>query len=95
MEQAEEQNVIAHKVLEDCTIYASHEMPLTYGAPVISDFGSARLGEPDHKHSGDVMPNYYRAPEIILGLDWDSKIDIWSTGVMVSNGLPETSKATH
>lgn len=58
-------------------------MPLTYGAPVISDFGAARLGEPEQKYSGDVMPGVYRAPEIILGMQWDSKIDVWSVGLMV------------
>lgn len=56
-------------------------MPLTYGAPVICDFGAARMG--DGKHHGDVMPGVYRAPEIIMGMEWDSKIDIWSVGVMV------------
>ncbi|SPO04717.1 uncharacterized protein DNG_07402 [Cephalotrichum gorgonifer] len=58
-------------------------MPITHGAPVISDFGAARLGEPGQKHSGDVMPGVYRTPEVILGMDWDSKIDIWSVGVMI------------
>ncbi len=30
------------------------------------------------------MPGIYRAPEVILGMDWDSKVDIWAIGVMVS-----------
>ena len=30
------------------------------------------------------MPGIYRAPEIVLGMDWDSKVDIWAVGVMVS-----------
>ena len=30
------------------------------------------------------MPEMYRAPEVILDTEWDSKIDIWSVGVMVS-----------
>ncbi|KAK7420435.1 hypothetical protein QQZ08_010422 [Neonectria magnoliae] len=29
------------------------------------------------------MPDFYRAPEVILGMGWDSKIDIWSMGVMI------------
>lgn len=87
MENAEAQNAVLHKVLAERTIYTSHKMPLTYGAPVISDFGAARLGNPGQKHSGDVMPGVYRAPEIILGLDWDSKIDIWCVGLMVSIAL--------
>ena len=48
---------------------------------MICDYGTAVIGE---KHTGDVMPGVYRAPEIILGMEWDSKIDIWSVGVMVS-----------
>jgi hypothetical protein len=30
------------------------------------------------------MPGIYRAPEVILEMDWDSKVDIWAIGVMVS-----------
>ena len=58
-------------------------MPITSAPLAISDFGSARLGDPGQRYSGDVMPGVYRAPEIIAGMDWDSKIDIWSIGVMV------------
>lgn len=83
IETLEHNSPLPRKLLEDRVIYTSHEMPLTYGAPVISDFGAARLGEPDQKHSGDVMPGVYRAPEIIFGMPWDSKIDVWSVGLMV------------
>lgn len=31
------------------------------------------------------MPDIYRAPEVILGMKWHNKIDIWNVGVMVSN----------
>lgn len=60
-------------------------MPITNGAPVICDFGAARMGE---KHTGDVMLGVYRAPEVIMGTDWDTKIDIWAVGVMVRNLIP-------
>lgn len=66
-------------------------MPTTYKAPVITDFGAARLGLPGKKHSGDVMPAQFRAPEIIAGMEWDSKIDTWSIGVMVSFHLTASS----
>lgn len=74
------------KVLPDRCIYLSYEVGLTHGPAVITDFGAARLGNPeeDEKHTGDVMPGPYRAPEIIMGAEWDSKIDMWSLGVMVS-----------
>ena len=30
------------------------------------------------------MSGIYRAPEVILDMGWDNKVDIWSIGVMVS-----------
>ena len=55
-------------------------MPITRGPAILSDFGAARKGE---RFSGDVMPGVYRAPEIIMGMEWDCKVDIWSIGLMV------------
>lgn len=55
---------------------------MTEGEPVISDLGSARFGQ--DQYQGDIMPLVYRAPEVILGMKWSSKVDIWSIGVMVS-----------
>ncbi|KAJ4386535.1 hypothetical protein N0V93_009432 [Gnomoniopsis smithogilvyi] len=83
IEQKELQTPSPRKVLDDRVIHLSYTMPITHGAPVITDFGAARLGDPGQKHRGDVMPGVYRAPEVILGMEWDSKIDIWSVGVMV------------
>ncbi|KAB8356544.1 hypothetical protein FH972_024127 [Carpinus fangiana] len=82
IEQAERDEPCARKILPDRTIYLSRDVPITSGSPVIVDFGCARIRE---SHSGDVMPGVYRAPEIILGMDWDFKIDIWSIGVMIWN----------
>ena len=73
---------IARKVLSDRHIYYSRPMPVNAGLPVLSDLGEARIGS--HKHSGDIMPGIYRAPEVILDMDWDEKVDIWSIGVTVS-----------
>lgn len=89
IEQEEIQNPSPRKVLADRVIHLSYTMPITHGAPVITDFGAARLGDPGQKHHGDVMPGVYRAPEVILGMEWDSKIDIWSVGVMVSKAFSE------
>jgi serine/threonine protein kinase len=98
VEQAELENPSPRKVLADRVIHLSYTMPITYGEPVISDFGAARSGEPGQKHSGDVMPGVHRAPEIIVGIEWDSKIDIWSVGVMVCRAtlqiFPVTSSLT-
>ena len=67
-------------------------MPLVDGVAILTDFGSARMGE--GKHREDVMPEVYRAPEAILDMEWDSKIDIWSIGVMVSYKFPLLESAT-
>lgn len=81
MEKDEVARPVARKVLADRTIYCSRPMPLCTGPPVLSDLGEARLGF--KKHSGDIMPGIYRAPEVILEMDWDQKVDIWSVGNMV------------
>ncbi|KAI5203990.1 protein kinase [Aureobasidium subglaciale] len=83
IEELETESPSPRKILSDRNIYLSYKMPITYGAPMISDFGSALLGVPGQKFSGDVMPGVYRAPEIILGMQWDSKIDIWSIALMI------------
>ncbi|RMY83670.1 hypothetical protein D0862_11640 [Hortaea werneckii] len=89
VEQAELAEPSPRKLLEDRTIHLSYEMPTTYNPPVITDFGAARLGDPGQKHSGDVMPGVFRAPEVIAGMEWDSQIDIWSIGVMIWNLLED------
>jgi serine/threonine protein kinase len=70
-------------VLANRTIHLSYTMPMTYGQAVITDFGAARLGEEGQKHTGDVMPGVFRAPEIIAGMECDSNVDIWSVGLLV------------
>ncbi|EFE37763.1 hypothetical protein TRV_07602 [Trichophyton verrucosum HKI 0517] len=78
IEDGEANQPIARKVLDDRTIYVSQPMPINTGLPVLCDFGEARIGD---KHKGDVMPGIYRAPEVILDMEWDSKVDIWAAGL--------------
>lgn len=73
---------IRAKILSDRTIYNSRSIPFSTGKLVLCDLGEARAGT--QKHSGDIMPDIYRAPEVILGMGWDCKVDIWAIGVMVS-----------
>ncbi|KAJ5223776.1 kinase domain-containing protein [Penicillium chermesinum] len=80
IEEDEMKRPIARKVLADRHIYYSRPMPVSTGLPVLSDLGEARAG--NHKHRGDIMPGIYRAPEVVLNMDWDCKVDIWSIGVM-------------
>ncbi|KAJ5569564.1 kinase-like protein [Penicillium hispanicum] len=51
-----------------------------YGMPILSDFGDARIGD---VHEGLIQPDIYRAPEVILGKKWTSKVDIWNVGTLV------------
>ncbi|KAF1825216.1 protein kinase [Dissoconium aciculare CBS 342.82] len=83
MEKEHHENLKRRLKSGERIIYRSQAMPITSGAPVISDFGAAYIGLPDQKFEGDIMPNFYRAPEVILGMPWDSKVDIWSIGVMI------------
>jgi serine/threonine protein kinase len=78
-----------YKIRGDYTIHVSTQSDLLdeAGLPIISDFGEAHLGEPPFCE--EVMPDLYRAPEIILGIAWDNKIDIWSFGLMVQ--MPQQS----
>ncbi|KAH0284078.1 kinase-like protein [Aureobasidium namibiae CBS 147.97] len=64
------------KELPDRIIYASQPMPLTKGLPFLTDFSEARFGS--SMHTGIIMPNVYRAPEVILGMEWSYPVDIWS-----------------
>jgi len=80
--QEEIEQPFARMVRPDRTIYISRLMPVSPGQLVLCDFGEARLGS--HKHVGDIMPRIMRALEVILGMDWNFKVDIWALGVMVS-----------
>ncbi|KAL1845540.1 hypothetical protein Daus18300_014503 [Diaporthe australafricana] len=59
----------------------SRPVPQTNGQLVLSDLGSAKFGQ--ETFTGDMMPDVYRAPEVILGMEWSSKVDLWSVGVMI------------
>ncbi|KAK6004806.1 hypothetical protein QM012_008668 [Aureobasidium pullulans] len=69
-------NFMPRKELPDRSIYVSQQMPLTKGLPSLTDFSEARCGK--SLQSGLIMPNVYRAPEVILGMAWGYPVDIWS-----------------
>lgn len=65
------------------TIYEQNLLLLKPSVPVLCDLGQARFrSEP---YEGDALPDLYRAPEILLRLEWDEKIDIWALGLVVSH----------
>ncbi|OAG33821.1 hypothetical protein AYO21_12081 [Fonsecaea monophora] len=70
-------------IYADRTIYQSRAItrPKTIGLPVLSDFGLARFRGGDR--NDDIQPEIYRAPEILLDMDWSYSVDIWNIGSMI------------
>ena len=54
----------------------------------IIDFGSAVVTH--DCHNSYVQSRWYRAPEVMLGLPWDEKVDVWGVGCIVAELLPRT-----
>lgn len=57
--------------------------------PQITDFGASTLLGDDSNNEATqlgtrpIQPDYYRAPEVILGCGWSFSADIWNLGVLV------------
>lgn len=57
--------------------------------PQITDFGASALFDDDNNNDATqlgtrpIQPDYYRAPEVILGCGWSFSADIWNLGVLV------------
>jgi serine/threonine-protein kinase SRPK3 len=83
-EQEEFAEPSLRKIDGDRIIYATRqvEIPDNPSHFILCDFGDAQYGE--ETDIGEVMPDLYRAPEIVLGVEWNEKIDIWSVGLIVS-----------
>ncbi|KAJ5239206.1 kinase-like domain-containing protein [Penicillium chermesinum] len=79
-EEAEAADPSPRKALQDRTIYKTLSFLPRGGLPVLADFGEARFG--DKEHDDDIMPNVYRAPEVILRSSWDYKVDIWNVAMV-------------
>ncbi|KAJ9213843.1 hypothetical protein DTO166G4_4622 [Paecilomyces variotii] len=79
-EEAEVTDPSPRKVLRDRTIYKTLSFLPRGGLPLLTDFGEARLG--DKEHNDDIMPNIYRAPEVILRSSWGFKVDIWNVAMV-------------
>ncbi|KAG4428341.1 hypothetical protein IFR05_016175 [Cadophora sp. M221] len=80
VEEDEIRTPSARKQIGDTFLYISRYMLGGAGPLVICDFGQARIGS---KQSGIAMPVPYRAPEVILNMEWDSVVDIWSLGLLI------------
>jgi serine/threonine-protein kinase SRPK3 len=87
-ENDELEHPVARKVVDGHTVYLSRPLSLTFGPPVLCDLGEARLA--DGEHQDDTMPDVYRAPEVVLGMKWNSKVDIWNVAMVVSTATFST-----
>ncbi|KAL8910112.1 MAG: hypothetical protein Q9171_004573 [Xanthocarpia ochracea] len=83
--KAEQEQPSPRKVVNGYTVYASRAFDSpsaeSIGMPLLSDFGSAVLG--DVHHDQDVQPNVYRSPEVCLKAPWSYSIDIWNLGCLI------------
>lgn len=49
---------------------------------VVIDFGGALFAS--ERDDGKIGTRHYRAPEVFVGLPWDEKVDLWSTGCLIA-----------
>ncbi|KAK8174977.1 kinase-like domain-containing protein [Phyllosticta citrichinensis] len=55
------------------------------GSPVLGDFGDAVVGA--DTYGAHVMPDLYRAPELITRIEWDEKVDIWGLAMTIWDAI--------
>ncbi|EEP78761.1 predicted protein [Uncinocarpus reesii 1704] len=83
-EEAQISHPVPRKVVDDNrNIYTTRPLNLCNGLPLICDFGAARTFEEAGTPGEDVMPDVYKAPEVILHMKWDRQIDIWNVAMVV------------
>lgn len=76
------------KILPDREIYTTHGVacrvdPDNLERAVITDFGCALRTDGLRNYRHSIQPIGYRAPEVCLGVQWGTAVDIWSFGLMV------------
>lgn len=81
-ERDEKDASFPRKQLPNRTVYLSRPMPLTKGEPSLCDLSEARFG--NGLNTDLVMPSVYRAPEVVLGMQWSYPIDFWAFAMTVS-----------
>ncbi|PGH02416.1 CMGC/SRPK protein kinase [Helicocarpus griseus UAMH5409] len=68
---------------KDRIIYVTRRTPMSYGFPLLSDFGEARFNNEAGSPGEDIMPIQYKAPEIIMQTKWNYKVDVWNMGMVI------------
>lgn len=71
----------------DYPIYESRGEPQDIrdlsGIAFLTDFGSARTLDRNKPHTDWAMTDTYRAPEVLMGVQWGPQVDVWSIGILV------------
>jgi serine/threonine-protein kinase SRPK3 len=83
--EAERRQPSPQKIITNgTTIYTSHSLDYESGVvcPILTDLGMAVFGSAEYTHTIQAIP--YRAPEVILGMKWNERVDIWNLGIVVS-----------
>ncbi|KAJ5775544.1 kinase domain protein [Penicillium nucicola] len=80
------ENPLPQKNVKDRTIYLSRNnfglQVDNLGRPVITDFGLSVEGD-QGPYNHPIQPNGFRAPEVIIGANWDYSTDIWNFGALI------------
>ena len=79
LNKSKSQTNLSSELLDKNNLIELHEL-LKNPIVKLTDFGTMKEFL-DNKHT--VQTRYYRAPEIILGLEYDKNIDIWSLGCTI------------
>ncbi|KAJ5086608.1 serine/threonine protein kinase [Penicillium alfredii] len=79
-EEAEKSNPSPQQVVGERVIYSSRKLGIPKIMAALSYLTLARPALSTHWE--DVQPLIYRAPEVLLRMPWDQKIDIWNLGVL-------------
>ncbi|KAG5804183.1 hypothetical protein H9Q74_011014 [Fusarium xylarioides] len=64
-------------------IHVSQMLLAAGGPPHLCDFGHARICPDSELQTGLIMPTQYRAPEVLLDMQWDFTVDLWSIGILM------------
>ncbi|KAG8632122.1 hypothetical protein KVT40_001262 [Elsinoe batatas] len=77
-------SIYAGRSSDEHPVYPSYSFGAPRGPPShpkIADFGQAVSATTTHSHP--IQPDRLRAPEVTLGLEWSTAVDIWSLAVMM------------
>lgn len=71
----------SHDVVPHPRVPGAETRKLRSPCITIIDFGGAVFE--DERHDGRIGTRQFRAPEVVLGLQWDEMADIWSAGCII------------